>query len=562
VRRLLLLLLLLLLAAPAVLADDLTVTHISRLPELDYVWASANPTRDGWPAVGQEIVWRANVRNFSPHEVTAGARWTLDGVTIARGTQTFAANATTAVDLPSTWSFDRHRLAFEVDAVPGEESTSNNRLEVFTDALSVGFWVEQSLYDFFRARQHDLGVGSTCWENWAQRLVGFYNHMAAMAVYPETPNGVVDRWRIEKIVVVPDGALPLAPPIVPQRGRDPSGANTQPDVRDRSVDLMWGFRAVAVGSYGDTRTATLANPFYVAPLIVHELGHARYLTDVYGFDVVDQPPAFVNPFGLSHATQFQGLMNRDFTFIDRYSAVCLNLIAGARATRGNYDEPENIGAFLNDLPAENRLTIRDAGGAPLANAEVEIFQSTLDRYEEWFATDYGDVPDLRLQTDANGQVFVGRCPFSRDGVVVNFWRGSNTVAILRVNHALYGFLESAAFNMEYWRGHRELGEVDVVVSDRGDVCGVDGPTIFDVKEDDGAVTLRWAGVDGATSYRVMAAPDGGAPQTVVATTKTSATARLAGGVYLWIEAERADCPSVRSSTSHVVVTARGRAAAH
>ncbi|HYU25621.1 MAG TPA: hypothetical protein VEO74_10490, partial [Thermoanaerobaculia bacterium] len=210
--------------------------------------------------------------------------------------------------------------------------------------------------------------------------------------------------------------------------------------------------------------------------------------------------------------------------------------------------------------AENRLTIRDGSGAPLANAEVEIFQSTLDRYEEWYATDYDDVPDLTLRTDANGQVLVGRCPFSEDGVVVNFWRGSNTVAIMRVNHALYGFLESAAFNMEYWRGHTELGEVDVVVSDRGDVCGVAGPTILDAKEDDGAVTLSWAGVDGATLYRVMAAADGGAPRTAIATAKTSATVRLAGGVYLWIEAERAGCPSVRSSTWHVFVTPTRRRA--
>jgi len=245
VRRLILLLVLL---APALRADDLTVTYISRLPELDYVWASTNPTRDGWPADGQQIVWRANVKNFSPAAVTAGYRWTLDGNTIASGTQTFAANATTAVDLPSTWSFERHRLVFEL---------ANNRLEVFTDALSVGFWVEQSVYDFFRAHQPDLGVGSTCWENWAQRLVGFYNDMAAMA-------DVADRWRIEKIVVVPDGALPLAPPVVPRRGRDPSAAATQPDVRDRTVDLTWGFPATTVGSYGDTRTATLANPTRVS----------------------------------------------------------------------------------------------------------------------------------------------------------------------------------------------------------------------------------------------------------------------------------------------------------
>jgi len=520
-------------------APDLTVTHISRLPELDYVWASANPTRDGWPADGQQIVWRANVKNFSPAAVTAGYRWTLDGITIASGTQSFAANATTAVDLPSTWSFDRHRLAFEV---------WNNRLEVFTDALSVGFWVEQSVYDFFRAHQPDLGVGSTCWENWAQRLVGFYNDMAAMA-------DVADRWRIEKIVVVPDGALPLAPPVVPRRGRDPSAAATQPDVRDRTVDLMWGFPATTVGSYGDTRTATLANPFYIAPLIIHELGHARYLTDVYGFDVLDQPPAFVNALGVTHATQFQGLMNRDFTFIDRYSAAALNRIAGARATRGNYNEPENIGAFLNDLPAENRVTIRDASGAPLANADVEIFQSRIDTFDEWYATDYDAVPDLTLRTDANGQVLVDRCPFSRDGVVVNFWRGSNTVAILRVNHALFGFLESAAFNMEYWRGHTQLGDYDVVVSEGGDVCAADAVSTLEPHESGGAVTFSWAGVEGATAYRVMVAPH----EVVATTTQTSATVRLpAGSVYWWIEADRGGCPSVRSSTSRLVVAAPAR----
>jgi hypothetical protein len=549
--RLPIFLLLLLLAATAALADDLTVTHISRLPELDYVWGSANPTRDGWPAPGQAIVWCANVKNFSASAVTSGYRWTLDGVTVARGTQTFAANATTPVDLPSAWSFERHRLAFDVDAVPGEESASNNHLEVFTDALSVGLWVEQSLYDYFRAHQHDLGVGSTCWENWAQRLVGFYNDMAKMAVYPETPEGVQDRWRIEKIVVVPDDALPLAPPVVPQRGRDASPGSTQPDVRDRSVDLMWGFRANTVGGYGDTRNAMLANPFYVAPIVIHELGHARYLTDVYGFDLLNQPPAFVTALGVVHATQFQGLMNRDFTFIDRYSAVALNLIAGARATRGNYNEPENLGAFLNDLPAENRLTIRDANGTPLANADVEIFQSKTGMYDEWYATDYDDAPDLVLRTDANGRVLVGRCPFSGDGVVVNSWRGSNTVAVVRVNHALYGFLESAQFNMEYWRGHTQLGDYDVV-SGGGDVCGSGGVLVLSAVQNGGATKLSWLGVAGATSYRVMAAPDGGAPQVVTTTQNTAATVRLSGSVYWWIEAERAGgCPSIRSSTMHL-----------
>src|SRR6266511_4325968 len=147
------LLLLLFLLVPAALADDVTVTHISRLPEIDYVWGSTNPTRDGWPAAGQEITWRANVKNFAARDVTAAYRWIEDGRVVGQGTRTFAANSTTTVDLPWTWTFDRHRLAFEVEAAAGEESTTNNRLEVFTDALSVGFWVEQSLYDTFRKNQ-------------------------------------------------------------------------------------------------------------------------------------------------------------------------------------------------------------------------------------------------------------------------------------------------------------------------------------------------------------------------------------------------------------------------
>lgn len=311
---------------------------------------------------------------------------------------------------------------------------------------------------------------------------------------------------------------------------------------------MWGFRANTVGGYNDTRTATLSNPFYVAPLILHELGHARYLVDVYAFDVLNQPPAFTNDLGVTHATQFQGLMNRDVTYIDRYSAAALNRIAGARATRGNYNEPENIGAFLNDLPAENRLTIRDAAGTPLANAEVEIFQSKLDTFDEWYATDYDAVPDLTLRTDANGQVLVGRCPFSAGGTVVHTWRGSNAMAIVRVNHALYGFLEAAAFNMEFWRGHTQLGEYDVV-SGGGDTCGGSGGVlIFAATPNGAATTISWAGVPGATSYRVMAATPGGGPQVVATTSNTTAAVRFNGNVYWWIEAERAGCPSIRSST--------------
>jgi len=65
--------------------------------------------------------------------------------------------------------------------------------------------------------------------------------MLANAIYPETPKGVRDRVRLDKITVVPDGALPL----VPLTGIDQPGAgsSTHPNRNDRRVDMQWGFPA-------------------------------------------------------------------------------------------------------------------------------------------------------------------------------------------------------------------------------------------------------------------------------------------------------------------------------
>jgi len=554
------------LAAASAFASDITVTHISRLPEIRYVWNSTNPTREGWPAEGQQILWRANVKSFYDKELTGvGYRWSEDGREIARGVVDLRPYAVTSVDLPRAWSFTRHRLAFDLDVVADEESASNNHLEVFTDALAAGFWVEQSLYDYFRANQGKLGTGATCWENWAQRQIDFFNEMAANAVYPETPHGVLDRWRIERIVVVPDGTLPLAPVDYVPHGNEYANAATHPDVTDRAVDLEWGFRALAIPTYGDVHSVSLTNPFYLAPVLLHELGHARYLVDVYGFDVQQAPGyaisitnddgslAFPQNFSFVYRTPELGLMNRSFSFIDRYSAAAMNLIAGARAVSGNYNEPENIGVFMQDLPAENAVTIRDPSGAAVANADVEIFRSEPGHADAWFATDYDNVPDLRLKSDANGRVFVGRCPFSADGTIVHTWRGSNAVAIVRARQNgkwLYGFLESRALNLEYWRGRTILGETEVVVG--RDVCSATAPSPFapayDTTVATADVTLQWRGAPGASAYVVHAAVNGEAPQTLGRTSDLSMSVHLTGRVNWWVEAEFDGCPPARSES--------------
>lgn len=544
-------------------ASDLTVGWISRQPEIPYVWHSTNPTVEGWPAAGAPISWRAHVRNFSDAQHRVAYTWKLDGSEIARGTVTLAPNTYTTVDLPRPWSFRRERLAFaiDVDSAVTEESEVNNTLEVFTDALAVGFWVEQSFYDYFRAHQHRLGVGSTSFEDWAQRTITYFNDMSALAVYPEAPQGALDRWRLQKIVVVPDDSLPLNG--IPDDATPGANGGTHPDQHDRSVDLMWGFRKPTIQTYGsDVTTVSPDNPFYVNYILLHELGHARYLTDVYAWNVIPQEPFYVIdirengvPILRNHTDGFrtpeQGLMNAQYTFLDRYSTIALNFIAGARATYGNYNDPRNIASFINDLPAQNRVTVRDANGAPIPNADVWIYTSVANG-EAWYAFHYDNTPDLQLRTDANGQVLVGRSPFASNGKVLHAYGMTNGVAIVRVakdGQVMYGYLESRLFNLAYWRGQTDFADHDLYL---GVECANAEPKLLSpewgAQVTAGNVTLQWQPFANAQRYNVWVSTNLTTPRLIGTTTETQLTIRAGGRVDWWVEAEVGVCGSRRTAT--------------
>ena len=569
------------LSAAAVFADkdpDITVGWISRTPSIDYVWDSPHPDRDGWPAPGQSVAWVAHVRNWKETPRPAlPYRWLVDGEVVASGTVDLPASDVAAIALPWTWSFERRRLTFAIDG-DGE-----NALTIFTDAVSIGFYVEQGMYDFMRRYQPLLGIGSDSFEDWVERHVDRFNEIAALAVYPETPRGVLDRFRIDEIVVVPDGALPLVP--LPNQGQmdgQPNGS-THPNKDDRSVDLQWGFPAAGTAYLTDFTTANDSNPFYLSGSLLHELGHARYLVDVYGWNVwtggndgsevviteggapVAGTPMMPRSGDYVHFTPEQGLMNQDYSFIDRYSATVMNFIAGDRAIEGNYNDPDNDGSFLNDLPAQNRLTIRRAGGLPIPGADVRIYQAT--GVPGHFITKYyDDVPDLELSTDAHGQVLVGRCPFSADGRIVHHFGGSNVTAIVRVEKdgvVAYGFLESRLFNLAYWAGKTGFADHDLFVG--APLCFPVRAALLspaqDAVEPSRRVTLEWSGGGSEiTGYRIWTSSDG-APARLAGEVPASTTAlatEVQGRVAWWVEARHASCPSSRSPTGFFTAPGNAR----
>jgi hypothetical protein len=319
--------------------------------------------------------------------------------------------------------------------------------------------------------------------------------LLAGAIYPETPNGVTDRVRLDRITVVPDGALPLDKRAF-DIGGDFEAEAARPNIADRSVDLQWGFALRDIDVYKQSRKIEDNNQFYYSGFVQHELGHARTMIDVYGVSVFDGIPGhsvdimegatrvagsplmagtpIINN-GFSGRQLFrseEGLMASDWTRMDRYSAVMWNRIAGQRARYGNYNEPEDLGDFLNDLPASNRLTLLDQAGAPLAGARVRVYQaSPLDAPNAIvYGRRFDDVPDLDLVADNAGEVELGQNPFAKSGPVTHGKYPStysNAVVIVRAEMSGkvgYGFLPATEFNVQYNTGHRDVGRYRMTIA--------------------------------------------------------------------------------------------------
>lgn len=454
---------------------ELTIRYVRRLPELEWVWGSDDPAREGWPAPGQQVTWRAHVRSWARDTMTVGYRWLLDGAEVSTGTLTLPPGETATADFDWSWTFDRHELRFEVDPDDAIEEGSewNNAVTLATDALSIGLFVEQRFYDFYRVHLDQVSGSWNSFEDWAHGHVAAANRMFESARYPEAPDGVLDRWRLDRVVVVEDGTLTR-------------GARNR---TDRTVDLIWGFRAREV-DFLRSASGDYSPVFGFRGAFLHELGHARYLIDVYLWNLFDgwrgneigilengepvlgselwpgEGPVYLASGDTAYAAYFtpeQGLMNDEYTHIDRYSAIALNLIAGERPRFGNHNCPENCGASKQYLPADNRLTVTDAAGTPLVGATVQVYRSEI-RESDGTRSYFDDTPDMTLETDGDGSVLLGSNPFG----TFPLWSSHGDTpetrwhVILRVESADgrvgYAVLESRLFNLEYWRGNRELGE--------------------------------------------------------------------------------------------------------
>jgi hypothetical protein len=474
VRRYFTLLTVLLASAASAAEPDLSVGWIARHPKIDYVWNSTKPTVDGWPEEGSVVTWVANVRWLGSEPLRDVAyRWLVDGKVAGEGSLDFEAESLVQAQLSQTWTFDRSEIVFEIDHGDAIDETEerNNRLLVYSNALGVGLYVERTFWDGIRRTIRNSNIGASTFDDWMQLQIRRFNEMAAYAIYPETPRGVLDRWRVDEIHIVDDAALPLVPPYTEAKdwGAPPQAfAGLYPNVLDHTVDMQWGFPA-------DTVNHWIAGPWTMVAgnSFIHELGHARTMVDSYAWNLSTQDEIRLDPappviFSTYYDSREHGLMHFDWGHIDRYHAVVMNLMAGRRAIAGNYNEPWDLGWFLNDLPERNRVRLIRPDGTAIANRDVRVFRASGETLVDWQDRPYSMVfdaePDFELRTDGEGVFVLPRNPFTDDQIVAAVDR-ANGVAIVEIldgETLRWAYLESLGFNLAYWRGETEEATHEVM----------------------------------------------------------------------------------------------------
>jgi len=442
---------------------DIDVTYISRSPRYDY-----DATKNT-PAAGDVVTFTAHVRSRGTSATGDFAfKWYIDGVEASSGVATsIASGYETTYDFSYTWQQGHHVISFFADPANAitEKSEQNNLRTEHINALLVGFWIERSVYNFFDTNQYSYtqryGITdeANSWEDWAQRQIDKWNEMLETAIFPSTPQGCFDRVRLDQVIVVADGALPL----------DGGLPTNHPDMSDKTVDMMWGFEKDIL-STGFYNLYNLSSPFNLEPGLIHELNHARYLVDSYALNIHGKHIAVLDNNGkriypnddtlVRENSQAPSLMSNTVPYYSEWEAAGWNVYAEQRPLPGwaNYNAHAGLGVYLdNKMPQNNYLQVVDVSGKAVPNATIEVYRAdTWPGEWHWYCKYIDNTVDVTGITDGQGLFNMGSNPFSRgEPLAWNFYYDVNFFKIKVSGQTHYAWLDIAEVQVQYFRGNTQ-----------------------------------------------------------------------------------------------------------
>lgn len=488
---------------------DLDVTYIERTPRysryaLDYRLQPGDPwgiprlcegTEDDkrWPDEGETVTYTAHIINKGTAKSSRFRfEWLIDGTVVAQGTsRALRPGAEQTFDYSTAFPASPETIEFRVEprgSARKEAFTINNRLTIGSHDLTIAIWVEQGLYDIFNRELNVVGTRS--FEDWLQAQFTWMNERFDLSRYPVAPQGILDRVRIDKMVVAPelDADFPFPAPVCAPYAADPNGL---------LIDGAWQFKdgdpTNAVGIDGWYERYVHETDGYVIPLpgstprvlgfdtgLVHELAHQLGVIDLYRvdygpFEVTDLGgeviPREKLPFPDICGTlnPYPGIMAGGDTSPHRDPNYFESHTAGGMNSHYNYRRGY-FGEYLFDTPAQTYVNFIDSSGNPLADVFVQFYQ----KYA--LTATFDNEPEIEALTDAQGRMLLpNRVPevpvVTATGHTLRpnpfgqiFHEGSNAVMFVRAvqdGQELYGWLSLLDLNLAYWQGHTEQAEFTI-----------------------------------------------------------------------------------------------------
>ena len=325
-------------------------------------------------------------------------------------------------------------LVLDPDNKIKETSKINNRLVDRTNAVSFIILINRSAYNKWSRFPNTWG--SYCFEDWLRHHVNLMHKKFRESVHPLTPNGILERIRIDAIKIQADGEW-----------RESIRSVTAPAGWDSQWDFT-GYRPTVKYCKEDDWSLLKGWGSELGLIDIHlldtESGNAgNMVRDDDGIPIL-----------LGYRTPIVGMMGEpgDVTFSE-HSAHALNLQKGRRrGYRGDY---------LYDIPVKNFIQVLDLAGELVPDVQVTVYQQRS-----------GHVVNRRTQTavtDRKGLVLLSNRNATYGVTEQGFTQRDNPFADIDVMGANglfflvlkargvtdYQWLSIADLNLAYWRGNKE-----------------------------------------------------------------------------------------------------------
>lgn len=385
-------------APPATRPDqpDVDVTFIERLPRNRSYHASIAyvngipvlqcPATTPFPAQGSPVTFVAHVMNKGSQPTGELAfAWQFDGVTVQEGRlPSLAPGEEKTAALDRAWQDGEHTIAFAARPInrPPEISLRNNIRVDRTDALGLVICVSEESYPDYNAWPNM--TDSFSFEDWAQFHFDVMNALFEQSIYPNAPQGCLQRVRIDKIARLPEAGFDAQAMAVKRDGH-PDGIYFQgawqfirwDNYAWRMANVDWGF--------------------------IHEMGHQLGLIDEYHLNI---PTSFTQVKDDGRLVNMSHTYSEAATMMAAHGPVRFSQQA-TMALNAQLNRPRGFfGDYQYDLPARNTLRVLNRNGAPVAGATLTVYQ----RQAGSFVT---DAPVAGGQTDAGGEWLLPARPTPR-----------------------------------------------------------------------------------------------------------------------------------------------------